>query len=81
MTSESGIDPRARELIEGLDLRPHPEGGFYRETFRSASVVSADGDRGVVSPGFDFADFRFLREQPDTLAQLMKADPSCAELT
>lgn len=24
----------ADEIIAGLDLQPHPEGGFYRETFR-----------------------------------------------
>ena len=24
----------AREVIRRLDLKPHPEGGFYRETFR-----------------------------------------------
>ena len=24
---------RAAELIRLLDLRPHPEGGWYRETF------------------------------------------------
>ena len=29
---------RADELIRTLGLQPHPEGGFYRETFRSALV-------------------------------------------
>ncbi len=24
----------AKEIIETLDLRPHPEGGHFRETFR-----------------------------------------------
>ena len=28
------MHPRAADLIATLDLRPHPEGGFYRETFR-----------------------------------------------
>ncbi|GLC92497.1 hypothetical protein Tamer19_19050 [Cupriavidus sp. TA19] len=33
----------ASELIRTLDLKPHPEGGFYRETYRSAErVVCAD---------------------------------------
>ena len=26
--------PTAAEIIARLDLRPHPEGGHYRETFR-----------------------------------------------
>lgn len=34
----------ASELVRALALRPHPEGGFYRETYRSSdSVVRADG--------------------------------------
>lgn len=32
-------DPRVRTLIDNLDLSPHPEGGYYRETFRSACQV------------------------------------------
>ncbi|HTU81901.1 MAG TPA: cupin domain-containing protein [Candidatus Acidoferrales bacterium] len=27
-------DARALRLIQALDLRPHPEGGFFRETYR-----------------------------------------------
>ena len=33
------MDSRAADLIRGLGLTPHPEGGFYREIFRSASRV------------------------------------------
>ncbi|MEV8508139.1 cupin domain-containing protein [Actinoplanes sp. NPDC051475] len=33
-------------LAEALDLRPHPEGGWYRETFRSAVVFEPQGYRG-----------------------------------
>lgn len=29
------MNERVRHLIEELQLEPHPEGGFYRETFRS----------------------------------------------
>jgi len=35
---------RARQLIETLQLAPHPEGGWFRELFRSTAEVSpADG--------------------------------------
>ncbi len=38
------MDLRARELLALLDLRAHPEGGFYREIHRSAaSVARSDG--------------------------------------
>lgn len=32
----------AAEIIARLDLKPHPEGGYYRETFRD-SLADADG--------------------------------------
>lgn len=35
---------RAAELVRELALQPHPEGGWYRETFRSAQqVLPGDG--------------------------------------
>lgn len=29
----------AEELIQRLDLQPHPEGGYYKETFRSSEQI------------------------------------------
>jgi uncharacterized protein len=40
------VHPRAAELIATLDLKPHPEGGFYREILRSALRVQPDDERG-----------------------------------
>jgi hypothetical protein len=31
------IDPGAQAMIAALDLAPHPEGGWYRETWRAAA--------------------------------------------
>ena len=31
---------KAKELIEKLQLLPHPEGGWYRETYRSAETMT-----------------------------------------
>jgi predicted cupin superfamily sugar epimerase len=39
------VHHRVDELIEKLELRPHPEGGFYREIFRSARNVTPDDGR------------------------------------
>ncbi len=33
----------ARDLIRKLDLKPHPEGGYYRETWRSPHEVKPVG--------------------------------------
>jgi uncharacterized protein len=40
------MHPRAAELIATLDLRPHPEGGFYRQIFRSTVQVTPMDGRG-----------------------------------
>jgi len=32
----------AKTIIEDLDLNPHPEGGWYRETFQS-NIISHNG--------------------------------------
>ena len=35
-------------LIQELNLTPHPEGGFYRETYRSKDVLK-DVNRNLVT--------------------------------
>ena len=40
----TGSPQAAEEIVRLLDLKPHPEGGFYRESFRAAA---ADGGRGA----------------------------------
>ena len=39
------VNDRAKFLIETLDLQPHPEGGYYREVYRSASQVQPKDER------------------------------------
>lgn len=47
MTDAGSLDGlSADEVVALLDLRPHPEGGHYRETFRAAA---AEGERGPVT--------------------------------
>ena len=59
----------ARDVIDRLRLRPHPEAGWYAETWRGEETprdawqkaVPVDGWVLVgctVSPGFEFAGFR-----------------------
>ena len=35
--------PAATDLIAALGLQPHPEGGFYRETYRAGEVIPNAG--------------------------------------
>ena len=40
--SASSLSPPVRALVERLALAPHPEGGFYRETWRSPVELASD---------------------------------------
>jgi len=40
------MHPRAAELISSMHLASHPEGGYFREVFRSAVTVEPDDRRG-----------------------------------
>lgn len=43
-------DPEAAQLVRSLGLARHPEGGFYRETYRSPLVVGTPrGPRAAVT--------------------------------
>ena len=41
--------PPLQEIITKLDLAPHPEGGFYKETYRSESFIKKDSLSEVYS--------------------------------
>ena len=42
------MHPEAARLIDALELREHPEGGWYRETWRAAARVEGPaGERAA----------------------------------
>jgi predicted cupin superfamily sugar epimerase len=43
------MNTRVQTLIADLQLQPHPEGGYYREIFRSERLVLVDGKHTVRS--------------------------------
>lgn len=62
MTRDTALSPRAAELVERLGLSPHPEGGHYREVFRSPHRVQPSDDRGPRS-AITTIDFLLARGQ------------------
>ncbi|WP_026606574.1 cupin domain-containing protein [Methylocapsa acidiphila] len=40
MSRQGDPSVKAAEIIRLLDLRPHPEGGFFRETFRDSAEAT-----------------------------------------
>jgi len=62
---------RAYELIERLGLAPHPERGFYAETYRAPLTVSAHGGTRAVSTAIYFL---VSREEPTTYLHRLRSD-------
>jgi uncharacterized protein len=50
------LSPRAAELVHTLQMQPHPEGGFYREVFRSDCQVQPEDTRPI-RPALTTIDF------------------------
>jgi hypothetical protein len=48
------MHPDAQILVDALRLSPHPEGGFYRETFRSPDTVETPRGRRSASTAIYF---------------------------
>ena len=48
------VSPEARAVIERLSLAPHPEGGFFRETFRAPRVVPTTAGERAASTAIYF---------------------------
>jgi predicted cupin superfamily sugar epimerase len=62
------VNPDVRQLIADLRLRAHPEGGFFRETYRSATrIATPRGERAAITsihfllPGDTFSAWHTLR--------------------
>jgi predicted cupin superfamily sugar epimerase len=48
------VNDEARAIIDALNLAPHPEGGFYRETFRAPCTVTVPQGRRAASTAIYF---------------------------
>ena len=64
---------RVRTLLDTLDLVPHPERGFYAETYRAAARVEAPshgGERAAATAIY----FLVTADQPATSLHRLKSD-------
>jgi predicted cupin superfamily sugar epimerase len=62
----------AQQVIESLKLRPHPEGGFYAETFRAEPLPFALPERGARSAST--AIYFLLRTQDFSALHVVSSD-------
>jgi len=62
--------------IDNLDLKPHPEGGFYKETYRATENIpgAALAGRFNGARSFSTAIYFLLRSQDKSLFHRIKSD-------
>src|ERR1700722_14071372 len=78
--------PQAQALIATLQLEPHPEGGYYRQTYRSEIRVAAAGRperRALTSIFFLLHDDNFSafpRLTSDEICHLYRGAPVAMEI-
>jgi len=68
-----GVSERSRTLIEMLALVPHPERGYYVESYRAASRVDAPSHGGERSASTAIY-FLITADQPVTSLHRLKSD-------
>lgn len=68
--------PSASHWIDLLHLTPHPEGGFYKETYRAKEQIPASGlpDRFSAPRSFSTAIYFLLRSQDRSRFHRIKSD-------
>lgn len=66
----------AKQLIQHYNLQPHPEGGFYAETYRSAEVIEQNGlpERFSGSRAFSTAIYFLLQAGDFSAFHKIKSD-------
>ena len=67
-------DERVRELISTLGMKPHPERGWYVETYRSGLRVGGDLPHGGERSASTAIYFLLSREQPATFLHRLQSD-------
>jgi predicted cupin superfamily sugar epimerase len=67
------VGSRAKAIIERLGLEPHPERGFYQETYRASLAVDSTAHGGA-RPASTAIYFLVTADEPDTHLHRLKSD-------
>lgn len=66
--------PRVRELIERLQLSPHPERGYYRETYRAPLCVVPQRPEASTRSASTAIYYLVTARQPTTFLHRLRSD-------
>ena len=61
-----------QQLIDALDLLPHPEGGFYKEVYRSTGIISQNALPNVYQGDRNYATGIYFMLTSDTFSAFHK---------
>ena len=66
----------AEHWVKQLELQAHPEGGFYKETYRSTEIITRNGlpDRFTGTRNFSTAIYFLLRSEDCSMFHRIKSD-------
>jgi predicted cupin superfamily sugar epimerase len=70
------MNKKAREYIDKLQLKPHPEGGFYKEVYRAGEIILSDHlpDRYKTSRTFSTSIYYLLEGNQVSKFHRLKSD-------
>ena len=61
------MNQEAKKYIDQLNLQPHPEGGYYKEEYRSKGIIAPDSDETVYPAGRNYSTaIYYMLEGTDT---------------
>jgi hypothetical protein len=72
-SSPDSDSPRVAEIVARLGMHPHPERGYYVETYRAAAVVTAPANGAARAAGTAIY-FLVTRAQPTTYLHRLLSD-------
>lgn len=68
------MNPRIKELVEQLNLHPHPEGGYYTEVYRSEGIIEIKEDQFPDGRHFNTSIYYLLGSEDQSHFHRIKSD-------
>lgn len=68
------MNSRINDLVETLNLEPHPEGGYYTEVYRSEGIIETEEDDFPDGRHFSTSIYYLLKSEDQSYFHRIKSD-------